>query len=67
MVDGTSGHSGPADGARVTQAQGPIADRLVADRLLAALTPDYRPFQNVAWLGRTLPLAAADVPDPRPS
>jgi hypothetical protein len=37
----------------VTQAQGPIAERLVADRLRAALTPDYRLFSNVAWLGRT--------------
>jgi hypothetical protein len=37
----------------VTQAHGQIAERLVADRLRAALTPDYRLFQNVVWLGRT--------------
>jgi exodeoxyribonuclease-3 len=37
----------------VTQAQGQIAKRLVADRLRAALPPVYRLVSNVAWLGRT--------------
>ncbi len=38
---------------RVTQGQD--SERLVAGRLRAALPPDYRLFQNVAWLGRTAP------------
>jgi hypothetical protein len=33
--------------------QGTAAERLVADRLRAALPRDYRLFANVAWLGRT--------------
>ena len=37
----------------MTQGQG--AERLVADRLRAALPPEYRLFENVAWLGRTAP------------
>jgi hypothetical protein len=37
----------------VTQAQGQIAERLVADRFRAALPHEYRLFSNVAWLGRT--------------
>jgi hypothetical protein len=36
----------------VTQAQGQLAERLVADRLRAALSPDYRLLSNVAWLAR---------------
>jgi hypothetical protein len=39
------------DGARVTHGQD--AERLVANRLRAALPPDYRLFRNVAWLGKT--------------
>jgi len=35
--------------------QGQAAERLVADRLRAALPPEYRLFENVAWLGRTAP------------
>ncbi len=35
--------------------QGQAAERLVADRLRAALPPEYRLFSNVAWLGRTAP------------
>ena len=35
--------------------QGQAAEQLVVDRLRAALPPDYRLFQNVAWLGRTAP------------
>jgi hypothetical protein len=33
--------------------QGTTAERLVADRVRAALPPDYRLFSNVAWLART--------------
>ncbi len=32
---------------------GEAAERLVCDRLRAALPPEYRIFSNVAWLGRT--------------
>jgi hypothetical protein len=35
--------------------KGQAAERLVVDRLRAALPPDYRIFPNVAWLGRTAP------------
>ncbi len=46
-----AGCKGTAAGARLTQGQ--TAERLVADRLRAALKPDYRLFTNVARLGRT--------------
>src|SRR6266566_998696 len=51
MVICAPAHRGPAEGACVTQ--GHLAERLVTDRLRAALTPDYRLFSNVAWIGRT--------------
>jgi len=37
----------------VTQAQGQIAERLVADRFRAAFPHESRLFSNVAWLART--------------
>jgi hypothetical protein len=39
------------EGARVTQAQGPIAEQLVAQLLHAAVTPHLL-FEKVAWLAR---------------
>jgi nuclease-like protein len=53
MVDGTPVAVARRRERALTQAQGQIAGRLVVDRPRAALDPDYRLFQNVAWLGRT--------------
>ncbi|MBI2776624.1 MAG: hypothetical protein HYX57_05070 [Chloroflexi bacterium] len=37
----------------VAEAAGEIAERLVFERLRAALPPAYRPYPNVNWLGRS--------------
>jgi len=53
MVDATLAQAGERRERALTQAQGQIAERLVMDRLRAALDPDYRIPPDVSWLGRT--------------